>query len=458
MEQENTNELNNKTEDTQKDTNKTTNTTAVATTSQPVVVKSSGGKGLAFFATIVAFAALGCSGLLFVQGQNTLENAKRDYQSQLDKAALGQNDNARKLSESLDVQHNLERKFNELEQNISSTNKELAQTQDNYRHLANDRVQWMILETEYTINSIAQQLSLNNNTQNAVQALLLLEKRLNNFGNADLIPLKKAISQDIANLQSQSTVDTVATSMRLERLLADVDNLPLSIDTSLKSNTPELKFNNQYKKQNWFNTLVSDVKGNLKNLVQVRKIDNPDIMLASEEQVYFIRQYLKLRLLDARIALIQYQSEIFQNDLDNAIEIAKKNLDTQSQVVQFWIKEAENIKSLDISQTQINSLQASLTAIREYQQNMSKQASLQIEENSSNTNEQDNKVELNKETNKEAKQDIKAENKPVIAQVESVITQIQNSLQNSQNDENKQPESNKQPEKTNETKKEEKKP
>lgn len=46
---------------------------STARTVAPVVIKQSGGKGLAAFALLLALLGLGASGFLFVEGQNVLK-------------------------------------------------------------------------------------------------------------------------------------------------------------------------------------------------------------------------------------------------------------------------------------------------------------------------------------------------------------------------------------------------
>ena len=55
-----------------------------------------------------------------------------------------------------------------------------------------------------------------------------------------------------------------------------------------------------------------------KSLVRVTRIDHPDAMLLAPEQSYFLRENLKLRLLNARLALLSRQFNIAQTDLQGA--------------------------------------------------------------------------------------------------------------------------------------------
>lgn len=338
------------------------------TTTAPVVIKQGGGKGWAALALLFSLVALGASGFLFVQGQNVLENARRDYAAQLDKAALGESDNARRLNQSIDTQQKLEQHFRLLDDSVRQTQAALSNTQTQYQSLSNDRLQWLINETDYTLNATSQQILWHGNSPAVIDTLTALEQRLSAFDFPELLPLKKAISDDLQTLKARPVVNTVAVSLRLERLLADTEHLPLLMDRLFKENTPaaiELSENQGV----WYKNLWQTAKDNMGNLVQIRKIDNPDIMALSADQVYFIRKNIELRLLDARIALMQYQSAVYQDDLAAAIAEINRHFDTNHPTVKAWLAEAEQLKNTDISREQDGDmLKNSLSAVRKLKQ------------------------------------------------------------------------------------------
>ena len=338
------------------------------TAAAPVVIKQGGGKGLAALALLFSLVALGASGFLFVEGQNVLENARRDYATKLDKAALGESDNARRLNQSIDTQQKLEQHFRLLDDSVRQTQAALVNTQTQYQSLSNDRLQWLINETDYTLNATSQQILWHGNTPAVIDTLTALEQRLSAFDFPELLPLKKAISDDLQTLKARPAVNTVAVSLRLERLLTDTENLPLLMDRLFKENTPapiELSENQGV----WYKNLWQTAKDNMGNLVQVRKIDNPDIMALSADQVYFVRKNIELRLLDARVALMQHQSAVYQDDLAAAITEINRHFDTNHPTVKAWLAEAEQLKNTDISMSQDNDmLKNSLSAVRKIKQ------------------------------------------------------------------------------------------
>jgi uroporphyrin-3 C-methyltransferase len=56
----------------------------------------------------------------------------------------------------------------------------------------------------------------------------------------------------------------------------------------------------------------------VRGLVRVTRIDQPEAMLLAPEQAYFLRENLKLRLLNARLALLSRQFDTAQLDLRDA--------------------------------------------------------------------------------------------------------------------------------------------
>ena len=56
----------------------------------------------------------------------------------------------------------------------------------------------------------------------------------------------------------------------------------------------------------------------IRSLVRVTRIDRPEAMLVAPEQAWFLRENLKLRLLNARLALQSRQYDAVQSDLREA--------------------------------------------------------------------------------------------------------------------------------------------
>lgn len=337
---------------------------------QPIVIqqKSSGGRGIATGALVLSLIALGASGFLFVQGQNVLKQQEMRIGQDLNKAALGNSENAALLQSTLAKQAELDAQLSKILQNESDTAQTLDGIHRAYAELLKGRVNWLVDEIEVTLNTASQQLLLSGNVPVATAVLENVEQRLSRFEQPELLPIKQAISQDLAALKNRPYLNVSATALRLDRLESAVDSLPLLVDSTMNAQNAEPA---PTSKAGSFWTRAWDNTSELvKSMVEVRKLDNNDAMLIGSEQVFYLRENLRMRLLDARLALLQHNSEVYQNDLAAIEESVKRYFDVQSPNTQTWLKEVGELKSVEIRMISDESLKASLAAVRDYQNNV----------------------------------------------------------------------------------------
>ena len=331
----------------------------------PVIIKQSGGKALAAGATVLALLGLGASGFLFVQGQNVLKNQELEFNQKIDKAALGESENASLLKDNLNRQTAIQAELDRLNNGQKNNSDQILQMQKAYQELLKGRINWLVDEAESMLNTASQQLMLSGNLQGAVSVLEHIDSRLSRFEQPELIPIKQAISNDLAALKNRPYVDISATALRIDRLETGISGLPLVLDGVLKPGAAPVEAANS---GTWWENTWEKSLNALKGLVEVRHLDSNDAMLISPDQTYFIRENLRLRLLDARIALLQHNGEVYQSDLNNVEATVKQYFDSKSPATQSWLKELAELKALDVRMISDDSLKASLSAVRAYQE------------------------------------------------------------------------------------------
>ena len=331
----------------------------------PVIIKQSGGKALAAGATVLALLGLGASGFLFVQGQNVLKNQELEFNQKIDKAALGESENASLLKDNLNRQTAIQAELDRLNNGQKNNSDQILQMQKAYQELLKGRINWLVDEAESMLNTASQQLMLSGNLQGAVSVLEHIDSRLSRFEQPELIPIKQAISNDLAALKNRPYVDISATALRIDRLETGISGLPLVLDGVLKPGAAPVETANS---GTWWENTWEKSLNALKGLVEVRHLDSNDAMLISPDQTYFIRENLRLRLLDARIALLQHNGEVYQSDLNNVEATVKQYFDSKSPATQSWLKELAELKALDVRMISDDSLKASLSAVRAYQE------------------------------------------------------------------------------------------
>ena len=73
----------------------------------------------------------------------------------------------------------------------------------------------------------------------------------------------------------------------------------------------------------------------VKGLVRVTRINRPEAMLMAPDQAFFLRENLKLRLLNARLALLSRQFDTVQSDLQTALDVIDRFHDRSSRRTQL---------------------------------------------------------------------------------------------------------------------------
>ena len=327
--------------------------------------QSGSGKGIALGALVLSLLALGASGFLFVEGQNQLKNQQLQFDQKIDNAGISASKTAVSIETSLTRIDELSRQLQEIQTQQKTQGDNVDRLTRAYQELVKNRTDWLVDEIEATLNLASQQLLISGNVPVAVNVLESLDGRLSRFDQPQLLPIKKAISSDLENLKNRPYLDVASVSLRLNRLESAIAGLPLVVESQLQpgvtSNTP-VNPNASWWQRTWQNTLHS-----LRSMVEVRHINHNDSMLMSPEQIYFVRENLRLRLLDARIALIQRRGEVYVADLNGAETAVKQYFDGGSAATQSWLKELTQLKTLNVQTSQDNSLSASLAAVREYQ-------------------------------------------------------------------------------------------
>lgn len=338
-----------------------------AATPTPVVIQHSGGKGLGLGALVLSLLALGASGLIFVQGQNLLKTYDLSMTQKLNAAGVGQTENARLLQNSIHEQDAIKADVARLQGQITQNQTLIAQTNLAYQEVLKTRSQWVVNETEYTLNTAAQQLLLTGNVNAATAALTNVQNRLNEFDRPELLPLKQAVAADLNNLRNMPSVDVPSAALQLDALEAGINNLPLLADTVMKPNQP-IQATALPANAPWYQRTWQGIKDSFRGLVEVRHLDNKDAILLSPDQAWYVRENLRLRILDARVALMQNQAEIYKTDLDTLDSTIKKYYDTNAPATVAWVDKLQQLQKLQLQTNRADLLKHSLAVIADLQQ------------------------------------------------------------------------------------------
>jgi uroporphyrin-III C-methyltransferase len=184
-----------------------------------------------------------------------------------------------------------------------------------YQELSRNRDEWVLAEIEQILTIASQQLQLAGNIRAALVALQTADARLARSDRPQFAPLRKVIASDIERLKAAPTPDVPGLAIKLDQLIVAVDALPL-----VQESRPAIQDDAAAAAASealWVR-LGADLLKQLKQLVRVEHMDRPDPAMLSPSQGLFLRENLKLRLLNARIALLARDESTFRADIKTA--------------------------------------------------------------------------------------------------------------------------------------------
>lgn len=230
-----------------------------------------------------------------------------------------------------------------------------------YQEMSRSRDERLLAEVEQSLTIAAQQLQLAGNVEAALIALQSTDARLARVAQPQLMPLRKLISRDITRLKSLPNADVTGIAVKLEGLVASIDSLPLAFEQRPAVAKGEAKKAGD----GWWVTLGNELWGEFRQLIRIERLDRNDPALVSPAQAVFLRENLKLRLVNARLALIARDGHSFREDLRQADDWLGRYFDGHAKPVQAADATVKSLVALDIARDLPN-LDETLTAVRNF--------------------------------------------------------------------------------------------
>lgn len=248
-----------------------------------------------------------------------------------------------------------------LEQKLAESRNQQEALQTLYYELANTREERLIAEVEQLMTIANQQLQLAGNIKPALLALQTADSRLQQIDTPQVIQLRKALSDDIQRLQSLPLVDVVGMSVKLENLAGSVDKLPLVSDRHPQMQSTQAP---DWEASSW-SKLAYEVWQDIKNIIRLERIDRPEQPLLAPDQNYFLRENIKLRLLSARIALLQHDEVTYRADLRAAEKWLMEHFDLRESSSKIMLSTIRQLSADNII-IEVPDINESLTLISKY--------------------------------------------------------------------------------------------
>jgi uroporphyrin-III C-methyltransferase len=212
-----------------------------------------------------------------------------------------------------------------LEARVAETSLQRTQIEELIQSLARSRDENVLADLDAAVRVAMQQSAITGSAEPLVVTLKQADERLARFNQPRLERVRRAVVQDLDRTRTAGVIDITVLTIRLDEAIRLVDELPLLAGLERRSQAkmaaPDVAASgasaNSLLGERW-GGLATYLWGEVKSLVRVTRIEQPEAMLVAPEQAFFLRENLKLRLLNARLALLSRQFDTAQSDLRDA--------------------------------------------------------------------------------------------------------------------------------------------
>ncbi|MEH8159850.1 uroporphyrinogen-III C-methyltransferase [Aeromonas veronii] len=304
-------------------------------------VNSSKSRSGAVLGGVAILLALGLTGGLYLHGhknavaqQAELAQLKQQLASALSKIDQTSSKDAEQLAALDQTQQRLQGEMQGLQNRVLDLNDKRP----------ND---WMLAESEYLVRMAGRKLWLEHDLVSAITLLGNADERIAALNDPSLMPIRKALAEDIAKLKGMPRIDREGLTLKLAALSDQIELLPLSTvsmpeakaepDQAVSTNPDEWESN---LKKNWVKFT--------ENFVTIRRRDGAVEALLSPQQEIFLRENLKTKLLQAQLSVYREQQALYEDSLDKAQRWLTQYFDTDNSATRYMQGEIDKLKGEQI--------------------------------------------------------------------------------------------------------------
>ena len=216
-------------------------------------------------------------------------------------------------------------KLSLLEARVAEASLQRSQLEDLIQSLSRSRDENVLADVDAAVRVAMQQSAITGSAEPLVATLRQSDERLARYNQPRLERVRRAVAQDLDRVRAAGVSDITVLTIRLDEVIRLIDELPLlAADRKPARGTPapapaaaSAPSWGSAASDHWL-AWTDALWHEVRSLVRVTRIDNPEAMLVAPEQAFFLRENLKLRLLNARLALLSRQFDTAQSDLRDA--------------------------------------------------------------------------------------------------------------------------------------------
>ena len=220
-----------------------------------------------------------------------------------------------------------------------------TQIEELMQSLSRSRDENLVVDIESSLRLAQQQAQLTGSVEPLLAELRSADKRLDRAAQPRLSRARAAIARDIDRIRAASVTDVPGLLVKLDELARQVDELPLANAVAPAGDSAARKAAAAPAQLPWWEKVLADVRDEARGLVRVSRVDQPEAVLLAPEQAFFLRENLKLKLLNARLGLLARQTGSARSDVTAAAVALRKYFDPSARRTQVAIALAQQVQA-----------------------------------------------------------------------------------------------------------------
>jgi uroporphyrin-3 C-methyltransferase len=235
--------------------------------------------------------------------------------------------------------------------------------------------QWRVAEAEYLMRVASHRLNLMGDPNTAIEALKSADERLAASGDPGWSGVRETIAAEITRLTALPKVDREGISAELGALGERVESLPL-LDAGVvqgaiavhSDSAPAVAENGEFKLE----TLIDDFWQGFRSMMVIRHHDRPVTAVLPPEQRYFLMQNLRLKIENAKAALMGRNQILYADNLNSAMAWIDRYFQASAPEVVGFKSQLQGLAERVIA-PELPDISASMRALQQRRQSMNRE-------------------------------------------------------------------------------------
>lgn len=312
---------------------------------------------LAFLFSVVALAASGYLGYIYYAKRDLFNADVLGTLSQLETDTRQIQDRRSVFEENLEGLGKELEEFKQLQDTLGMAIEKMA------ADLGRNRSDWVLSEAEQLLLIANHRLQLAQDIDTAVTALRAADRRLQQLADPSLLPVRKLVAEEIAQLQSLERADVPGIALTLGSLAQTLDQLPLDVERRFRPPDVLARAQQITAETSSVWDVLAQMWRDLISLVRIRKSTDLQKPLLAPEQSYFLHENLRLLLYGAQLGALQGDVATYEQNLRSAQNWINDYFDTDSQAVMRFLEELQRLANEKIV-IELPDISTSLEALR----------------------------------------------------------------------------------------------